>query len=72
MMCGFKASDILQANRVIWVKGLSDRIYINKCINLWSNGTLKEGKDYQCVFYGGRSLSHLTLSNVKVEELISF
>lgn len=68
---GFKASDILQANGVIWVEGPSDRIYINKWINLWSNGTLKEGKDYQCVFYGGRLLSHLTLSDVEIEELIN-
>ncbi len=27
---GFKASDILQANGVIWVEGPSDRIYINR------------------------------------------
>ena len=68
---GFKASDILQANGVIWVEGSSDRIYINRWIDLWSNGTLKEGKDYQCVFYGGRLLSHLTLSDVEIEELIN-
>lgn len=68
---GFKASDILQANGVIWVEGPSDRIYINKWINLWSNGILKEGKDYQCIFYGGRLLSHLTLSDVEIEELIN-
>lgn len=68
---GFKASDILQANRVIWVEGPSDRIYINKWINLWSNGTLKEGKDYQCVFYGGRLLSHLTISDAEINELIN-
>lgn len=68
---GFKASDILQANGVIWVEGPSDRIYINKWINLWSNGTLKEGKDYQCVFYGGRLLSHLTISDTEINELIN-
>lgn len=68
---GFKASDILQANGVIWVEGPSDRIYINKWINLWSNGTLKEGKDYQCVFYGGRLLSHLTISDAEINELIN-
>lgn len=68
---GFKASDILQANGVIWVEGPSDRIYINKWINLWSNGTLKEGKDYQCVFYGGRLLSHLTISDEEINELIN-
>lgn len=67
---GFKASDILQSNGIIWVEGPSDRIYINKWIELWSNGTLKEGKDYQCVFYGGKLLSHLTFED-DIEELIN-
>lgn len=68
---GFKASDILQANGIIWVEGPSDRIYVNKWINLWSNGNLKEGKDYQCVFYGGRLLSHVTISDTDINELIN-
>lgn len=55
-----RASDILQANGVIWVEGPSDRIYINRWISLWSNGDLKEGTHYQIVFYGGRLLSHLS------------
>lgn len=67
---GFKASDILQSNGIIWVEGPSDRIYINKWIELWSGGALKEGKDYQCVFYGGKLLSHLTLAE-DIEELIN-
>ena len=67
---GFKASDILQSNGVIWVEGPSDRLYINKWIDLWSGGRLKEGKDYQCVFYGGKLLSHLTLDS-NVEQLIN-
>lgn len=54
-----RASDILQANGVIWVEGPSDRIYLNRWINLWSNGELKEGTHYQIIFYGGRLLSHL-------------
>ena len=56
----FRASDLLQANGVIWVEGPSDRIYINRFIELWSEGALKEGLDYQCVFYGGRLLFHLS------------
>ena len=48
---GLRASDLLQSNGIIWVEGPSDRIYLNKWIQLWSNNTLKEGKDYQCVFY---------------------
>ena len=27
---------------------------------LWSDGKLKEGAHYQCVFYGGRLLAHLS------------
>lgn len=67
---GFRASDILQSNGIIWVEGPSDRLYINKWIDLWSNGELKEGKDYQCVFYGGRLLSHLTTDS-EVEDLVN-
>lgn len=56
---GAKASDLLQANGLIWVEGPSDAIYINHWIRLWSNGELRQGRDYQCVFYGGRLLAHL-------------
>lgn len=55
-----RASDLLQANGIIWVEGPSDRIYLNKWIDLWSNGSLKEGSQYQIIFYGGRLLSHLS------------
>lgn len=54
-----RASDLLQANGIIWVEGPSDRIYLNKWISLWSNEELKEGTHYQIIFYGGRLLSHL-------------
>jgi uncharacterized protein (DUF433 family) len=56
---GYKASDILQANCVIWVEGPSDRIYLN----YWIKGKrddLIEGVHYTIMFYGGRLLSHLT------------
>lgn len=55
-----RASDLLQANGIIWVEGPSDRIYINRWIEIWSDGHLKEGTHYQVVFYGGRLLSHLS------------
>lgn len=55
-----RASDLLQANGVIWLEGPSDRVFINKWISLWSAGTLIEGHHYQCIFYGGRLLSHLS------------
>ena len=55
-----RASDLLQANGIIWVEGPSDRIYLNKWIELCSDGQLLEGTHYQCVFYGGRLLAHLS------------
>ncbi len=68
---GLKASDLLQSNGIIWVEGPSDRIYINKWIQLWSNNALKEGKDYQCVFYGGRLISNITLDKKSEDELVN-
>jgi hypothetical protein len=55
-----RASDLLQANGIIWVEGPSDRIYLNRWIEIVSDKTLAEGIHYQCVFYGGRLLSHLS------------
>lgn len=66
---GVKASDLLQANGVIWVEGPSDRVYINKWLELFGNFDFREGKDYQCVFYGGRLLSNLSLEDE--DELIN-
>ena len=60
MDLGVRASDILQSNAVIWVEGPSDRIYLNKWIELYSDGIIKENKHYQILFYGGRLLSHLS------------
>lgn len=55
-----RASDLLQSNGIIWVEGPSDRIYLNRWIDLWSEGMLKEGTDYQIISYGDRLLSHLS------------
>ncbi len=54
-----RASDLLQANCIIWVEGPSDRVYVRKWIDLWSNGELKEDIHYHCVFYGGKLLARL-------------
>lgn len=55
-----RASDLLQANGIVWVEGPSDRAYFNKWISLWTNGKLKEGLHYQFAFYGGSILAHIT------------
>jgi putative ATP-dependent endonuclease of OLD family len=54
-----RASDILQSNGIIWVEGPSDRIYLNKWIELWASGKYREGAHYQVLFYGGKLLKHL-------------
>lgn len=56
---GYKASDILQANCIIWVEGPSDRIYLNHWISA-KNPLLIEGVHYSIMFYGGRLFSHIT------------
>ncbi|MYD64216.1 MAG: hypothetical protein F4W91_24555 [Gemmatimonadetes bacterium] len=54
---GAKPSDLLQANGIVWVEGPSDRIYLNRWIDLYSDGRFQEGRDYQCAFYGGSLLA---------------
>lgn len=54
---GARPSDFLQANGIVWVEGPSDCIYFNRWIELISEGKLREGKDYQCAFYGGALLA---------------
>ena len=71
---GIKASDILQSNGVIWVEGPSDRVYINKWINLLEP-SFKEGREYSIMFYGGDCRSYLTMEQEEepgdIENLIS-
>lgn len=60
---GSRPSDLLQANGVLWLEGPSDRIYLNHFINLYSDGNLREGRDYQCAFYGGSILANSTFTS---------
>lgn len=57
---GVKASQILQSNTVLWVEGPSDRIYLKKWIDIFSDGELKEGKDYSFLYFGGTNLASFT------------
>ncbi|WP_136253303.1 AAA family ATPase [Onishia niordana] len=59
---GYRPSDLLQSNFIIWVEGPSDRVYIKHWISL-VNEELVEGVHYSVMFYGGRLLSHLTASD---------
>jgi hypothetical protein len=67
---GYRPSDLLQANCVLWVEGPSDRVYINSWIRSVDEN-LVEGTHYSIMFYGGRLLSHLTAEDPELEEFIS-
>lgn len=54
---GAKPSDLLQSNGIIWVEGPSDCIYINRWLDIYTEGRLQEGRDYLCAFYGGSLLA---------------
>jgi hypothetical protein len=66
---GYQASDILQANAVIWVEGPSDRIYLNHWIKAFDS-ELEEGIHYTIMFYGGALIRHLSASDTAMEEFI--
>jgi predicted ATPase len=66
---GYRASDILQSNAIIWVEGPSDRIYLNFWLKKQA-ANLVEGVHYSIMFYGGRLLSHLTGADDDARELI--
>lgn len=64
---GAKPSDLLQANGIVWVEGPSDRVYLNRWIQLYSDGALREGRDYQCAFYGGALLAQVEFKPAEEE-----
>lgn len=67
---GYRPSDLVQANAVIWVEGPSDRIYLRHWLRL-VDPTLLEGIHFSIMFYGGRLLSHLTPDDPDVDDFIS-
>lgn len=67
---GYRPSDLLQANCIIWVEGPSDRIYLHRWLELL-DPSLAEGIDYSIMFYGGKLLSHLTMSEEALTDFIS-
>lgn len=55
------ASDLMQANGIIWVEGPTDRLYLLRWLELM-NSPYKEGVNFAIMFYGGKLLSHLGFS----------
>lgn len=56
---GYRASDLLQTNCIVWVEGPSDRIYLLHWLRKIAPD-LVEGIDFSIVFYGGALLARLS------------
>lgn len=69
---GYRPSDLVQTNAVLWVEGPSDRIYLKHWIEKLAPGQFVEGTHYSVMFYGGSLLSALSaLDAEEVDEFIS-
>ncbi|MFC7896398.1 AAA family ATPase [Streptomyces sp. NPDC057381] len=66
---GYRPSDLLQTNAVIWVEGPSDRIYLKHWIEQYDLNSV-EGIHYSIMFYGGGLLNHLTSTDEEVTDFI--
>ncbi|MFE2019904.1 AAA family ATPase [Streptomyces sp. NPDC059499] len=66
---GYRPSDLLQTNAVIWVEGPSDRIYLNHWIRQARPGLI-EGLHYSLMFYGGGLLNNLSAADEEVRDFI--
>jgi len=68
---GYRPSDLMQANCVIWVEGPSDRIYLRNWLRLFEqSSSFEEGVEYSIMFYGGSLLSHLTVSEDALDDFV--
>lgn len=56
---GYRPSDFVQANCVLWVEGPSDRVYIKHWLDETFPDEFIEGVHYSIMFYGGSLLSNL-------------
>ena len=57
---GYRPSDLVQTNAVLWVEGPSDRIYLKHWIEKLAPREFVEGTHYSVMFYGGSLLSELS------------
>ena len=69
MDLGYRLSDLLQANYIVWVEGPSDRIYINHWLKTKAPEFV-EGLHYAIMFYGGRLLAHLCYDDSLIDDFI--
>lgn len=67
---GYRASDLVQSNAVIWVEGPSDRTYLSFWLSQLAPD-LEEGKHFSIMFYGGSLLRYLAPEDPSVEEFVT-
>ncbi|MEU8132129.1 AAA family ATPase [Streptodolium elevatio] len=67
---GYRPSDLLQTNAIIWVEGPTDRLYLRRWLTLTAP-ELIEGIHYSIMFYGGRLLNHLSADDPAFDDFIS-
>ncbi|MET8222243.1 AAA family ATPase [Streptomyces sp. NPDC005301] len=67
---GYRPSDILQTNAIIWVEGPSDRTYLKYWIERYTDDLI-EGIHYSIMFYGGGLLNQLTSVDEEVTDFIN-
>jgi hypothetical protein len=67
---GYRASDLVQSNAVVWVEGPSDRTYLRHWITLVAP-ELVDGVHYSLMFYGGGLLKHLSPNDPGVDDFIA-
>lgn len=67
-----RASDLIQANGVVWVEGVSDIIYLRHWIKFFCEENKiempVEGSEFVFMEYGGRCLKHFDFTELKVED----
>lgn len=82
---GCQASDLLQANGIVWVEGPSDVVYLSRWIRMWCQERGRrepvQGLDYEFSMYGGAILANLCATSAgltdderssKLVEMFSF
>jgi len=67
---GYRASDLMQSNCIVWVEGPTDRTYLNHWIRAIDPSVIC-GLHYSVMFYGGKLLSHLSADDHEVTDFIS-
>src|SRR5262249_473163 len=65
-----RASDLLQANSIVWVEGPSHPLYFTPWVELWTHGQVKEQIHYQCLWYGGASLAGMSFEDPEEEQVL--